>query len=298
MSYKKENVPCPVCDSTQYQVRYEPWIDVDDPVKLYGAASGIQGTQRLVSCNDCQMIYENPRYPEKVILKGYTESEEGAHDSQYPMRVESFYRTLKKVSPHLPKEGKILDIGTAGGGFLEAAQKLNYEAWGLEPSAYLVEQAAQRGLQVKQGTIESNPFPEQEFDMICLWDVIEHLTDPKKSLEHIKPLLKPNGILLINFPDIGTWMAKLAGKRFWWILSVHLHHFTESTLKKLCGLHGFECIYLKPYWQILEFGYLQKMAIHLKIPGGKPFHQLTPSALQKLAIPYSASQTTALFKLK
>ena len=51
---------------------------------------------------------------------------------------------------------------------------------------------------------------KNSFDMICLWDVIEHLTDPKDSLRIIRDLLKPDGVLLINYPDIDTWQARLS----------------------------------------------------------------------------------------
>lgn len=291
----KSAVACPVCDSGKKTTKYEPWSAVQDPVKLYGAASGIPGTQTLVSCVDCGMIYESPRFPEEVILQGYMSSEESGHDSQYPMRVDSFYRTLKSLQSRIPGPGaKVLDIGTAGGAFLDAAKRFGYDAFGLEPSRYLVDQGKKRGLQLEQGTIDSHPFSPASFDMVCLWDVIEHLVDPRKALEAIRPLLKPGGTLLINYPDIGTWQAKLAGKRFWWILSVHLHHFSRASIREICRRTGFEVFHLQRYWQSLSFGYLQDVAVHLKVPGAGLFKKLTPGFLQRLPLKYYASQTTAL----
>ncbi|MDI6751271.1 MAG: class I SAM-dependent methyltransferase [bacterium] len=296
---KKEYIPCPICSSEHSKVLYEPWVDVDDPVKLYGAASGIQGTQRLVTCKDCEMIYENPRFPEKVILEGYTSSMEAGHDSQYQMRVNSFYRALKPLSKVIPPKGaKVLDIGTAGGAFLEAAERFGYVAIGLEPSLFLVNEGKRRNLKIEQGTIDNHPFPKESFDMVCLWDVLEHLTDPKNSLLKIRALIKPGGILLINYPDIGTLMAKIAGKRFWWLLSVHLHYFTQETIKKICNYTGFEVFCFQKYWQILEFGYLEDMAIHYKIPLSKFLKRRTPKFIQQIPIPYYASQTTAIARLE
>lgn len=292
-------VNCPVCASNNFHVKYEPWVDIDDPVKLYGAASGVQGTQRLVQCNQCNMIYENPRYPDEVILSGYMCSEEGGHDSQYPMRVESFYGALKSLKGQIPDiGGRVLDIGTAGGAFLDAANKYGYDVVGLEPSKYLVEQGKKRGLKIIQGTLDTNTLEPHSFDMVCLWDVIEHLTDPHHALEKIRSLLKPGGILLINFPDIGTWQAKLAGKRFWWILSVHLHHFTRDTIAKICRSTGYEIFYFQRYWQILQLGYLQDMAIHYKIPLSGVLKRITPNLIQRIPIPYYASQTTAIARVK
>lgn len=290
---------CPVCGSSQEEVLFEPWVNESDPAKLYGAASGIPGTQRIVKCKDCDMIFESPRYPADTIVKGYMASQEGEHDSQYPMRVYSFYRTLKKQAKRLPPTGaKVLDIGTAGGAFLDAAKQYGYDAYGMEPSADLVARGKSRGLQIEQGTIESHSFAYGTFDMVCLWDVIEHLPDPKSALVEIRKLLKPEGILLINYPDIGTWQAKLAGKRFWWILSVHLHHFTRKSIGDICTATGFETFHFQRYFQTLEFGYLERMAVHYKIPLTAIITRLTPDFIQRIPIPYYASQTTALARIK
>lgn len=295
---KKEYTACPVCDSDKYNVLFEPWQDIQDPTRLYGAASGVRGAQRLVECQVCAMIYENPRFPENVILEGYVHSEEASHDSQHSMRVESFSRALKSLHDCIPtKDARVLDIGTAGGAFLDAAKRFGYKAVGLEPSYYLVKQGKSRGLNIEQGTIDNHPFEPASFDMICLWDVLEHLPDPKGSLLKIKPLLRQNGVLLINYPDIGTWQAKLAGRFYWWILSVHLHHFSRDTIKKVCDRTGYKVFHFQRYWQTLQIGYLEEMAIHYKIPLSKLLKHMTPRILQRLPLPYYASQTTALARV-
>ena len=296
---QKTDVPCPVCGGVSVRTLYEPWVDVSDPAQLYGAASGIQGTQTIAACETCAMIYETPRYPESVIIEGYVNSEESGHDSQHGMRVRSFYLALRRLRRHLPAPGaKVLDIGTAGGAFLEAATQFGYDSHGMEPSRYLVDRGKERGLQIEQGTIEQHGFEAASFDMVSLWDVIEHLPEPGAALVEISKLLKPNGILLINYPDIGTWQAKLAGRRFWWIISVHLHHFTRRSIGDLCRRTGFEAFHFRRYWQVLEFGYLERMAVHFGIPLSALITRLTPKFIQKIPLPYYASQTTALARLK
>ncbi|MEI7990602.1 MAG: class I SAM-dependent methyltransferase, partial [Chloroflexota bacterium] len=211
----------------------------------------------------------------------------------------SFYNGLKAVEKYLPPKGaKVLDVGTAGGGFLEAARQFGYDAVGLEPSRFMVEQGKQRGLNIIAGTLDDDLFPPASFDMVCLWDVLEHLADPKAALYAVKKIIKADGVLLINYPDIGTWIATIAGKRFWWILSVHLAHFTTQSIAKICDLTGFEVFHYQPYWQTLEFGYLEDMAIILKVPFSNMLKRLTPAFLQQLPIPYYASQTTVLAHVK
>lgn len=136
------------------------------------------------------MIFESPRYDASTIVMGYMASQEGDHDSQYSMRVYSFYNALRKQSKRLPAPGaKVLDIGTAGGAILDAAKQYGYDAYGMEPSEDLVARGKVRGLQIEQGTIESHSFAHGSFDMVCLWDVIEHLPDPKHALMEIRKLL-------------------------------------------------------------------------------------------------------------
>ena len=295
---EKQAVACPVCDAEEYVIRYRPWRTEIDPRALYGAASGIPGTQVIVKCICCGMIYENPRYPNEVTLEGYMASEDAGHDSQHEMRVRSFLKALQRLRQHLPHQGaRVLDIGTAGGAFLEAAAQFGYDAYGMEPSRYLAEQGNRRGLKIEQGTLENHNFAPASFDLITLWDVLEHLPDPKGALLKIRSLLKPAGLLLINFPDIGTWQAKLAGRRFWWILSVHLHHFTRKTLADICKRTGYEPYHFQRYWQTLELGYLERMAVHYKIPLSAMLTRLTPSSIQRIPVPYYASQTTALARL-
>jgi len=280
-------------------VVYEPWVNVADPVKLYGATSGIQGTQRLVRCLTCGVIYENPRYPEEAILRGYESYDQQAHDSQHEMRVNSFYRSLVGLKKNLPPTGsKVLDIGTAGGGFLEAATRFGYDAVGIEPSHFMVEQGKKKGLNIIQGVLKDKVFPEASFDLVCLWDVLEHVTNPLNVLQVARKIVKPGGILLINYPDIGTWMAKLAGKKFWWILSVHMVHFDRRSIRYICEKAGFNVLHYQDYWQTLEFGYLEDMAIHYKIPLSIFLKKMTPKFIQSIPMSYYASQTTVLARPK
>lgn len=289
--------PCPVCDCARHRLVWGPRVKIDDPLALYGPASGVRAAQRLVMCRDCGMIYESPRFPALTILNAY-ENAQDAHDNQYLQRVDGFRRTLQSLGTRLPPPpAEVLDVGTAGGAFLRAALDRGYNAQGLEPSATLARQGIKRGLSITHGTLATAPWRPRSFDLVCLWDVLEHVTDPFDVLVQCNRLLRPGGILLINFPDIGTWPARLAGRHYWWLLSVHLHHFSKRTLEKLCVRAGFDIFHFQRFWARLELGYLFQMAARLGVPTAQTVRRWIPSSLQKVSVPYTASQTTALARL-
>lgn len=290
-------VGCPVCESTRQRVKWSPRVKLDDPSVLYGAASGVRDTQRLVACLDCGMVYESPRFPEPLIVKGYEQAAD-EHDSQFDQRADGFRRALNSLNRHLPPPpAEVLDVGTAGGAFLTAAGERGYRAQGLDLSYALVKKGTARGLSITQGTLQTAPFAPHRFDLVCFWDVLEHVADPYTALVQCKRLLRPGGVLLINFPDIGAWPARLAGRRYWWLLSVHLHHFSKPTLKKLCARAGFEIFHFQRFWARLELGYLLHMAVRLRMPGAQTPLRWTPAAIQKAAVSYTAAQTTALARV-
>ena len=295
---KRVPIDCPCCGANDYIVKYKPWVENDDPASLYGAASGVRGCQTLVTCSQCSVIYENPRFADQQIIASYEEaSDEEGHDTQFDMRVKSFFNSLNKNADELPVLGsEILDVGTAGGAFIKAAINYGFVVKGVEPSGALVESARRRGFDVMQGTADKLPFDDETFELVCMWDVIEHLTDPNAALLECKRVLKPNGRMLINFPDIGTIQAKLAGKRFWWILSVHLQHFTVETLKTLCKRNGFAYVKSTSHWQTLELGYLAQQAVNLGVPLAKIGYAVMPGFVRRVPIPYYASQTTLIVK--
>lgn len=293
----REPVVCPLCDGHRFQVYLEPSVLVSDPALLYGAASGLRGTQRLVRCTTCDLIYENPRFPESVILAGYTGADDDGHDSQFEVRVRSFEKAMRSLGARIPQPpARVLDIGTAGAAFLKAAGNLGYQGFGLEPSRVLVQNARRRGLEVVRGTLDDHVLPKASFDLVCLWDVLEHVIRPRDALVAAGELLRPEGVLLVNYPDIGTLQARLAGPRFWWLLSVHTQHFDRRTIRNILQRTGFDAFHFQRYWQTLEFGYLEAIAGKIGVPGANFIARVTPESIRRLPLPYYASQTTVLAK--
>jgi spermidine synthase len=91
---------------------------------------------------------------------------------------------------------------------------------------------------------------------VTLWDVIEHTLDPRAMLEHCRGLLKPGGLLVVNYPDIGSWAARLMGRRWLFLTSVHLYYFDRRTMSQMLESTGFRVETVSPHVQRLELDYI------------------------------------------
>ena len=133
-------------------------------------------------------------------------------------------------------DGTLLDIGCAAGTFLVGMKRHgDWTLHGVELSPGVAEIARERhGLDVFTGTLEEAAYPDDTFDAITLWDVLEHLHDPAASLREIRRILKPGGVLIIRVPNLASWDARLFGDA-WAGLDAprHLYVFSPQTLSHM-----------------------------------------------------------------
>jgi 2-polyprenyl-3-methyl-5-hydroxy-6-metoxy-1,4-benzoquinol methylase len=198
----------------------------------YSASSDHALLDRIVECRDCGMVYITPQLDASLIQGGYESVEDPVFVAQNPQRIQTFARSIQAILQKTglnPKGKRLLDIGCAGGAFLVAARDAGFQPQGVEPSRWLSEFGRkQYQLDVQQGIIVPGMFPDASFDVITLWDVIEHLPDPAAVLGIVRSALKPEGYLWVNYPDIGSWTARLMGWRWPFWLSVHLHYYKRA----------------------------------------------------------------------
>ncbi len=292
-----EEVACNLCGSRNSKVKYHGTTDPDTEKLLtsYSASGNFVSKETLVECTDCNLIYTSPRLRRDLILKSYTEAEDPTYVSQAVGRIKSFERCLDSVE-EFKKGGAILDIGAAAGFFLKVAKERGWETYGIEPSQYLSNYGNKNyNVNITCGTLETAPAPQKKLDCITLWDVLEHTFDPKAVLKTCNAYLKDDGIVVINYPNIGNPMAKLAGKNYWFILSVHLYYFVPKTIKAMLESAGFEVVSSKPHFQWLQLGYLTyRLEAYLPKPAKLMGRLVKSLSLDKTLIPYFAAQTRVI----
>jgi SAM-dependent methyltransferase len=299
-----ETVPCPGCESTGFSVlrpaRYPDSINSDDIKQMYCASSSHILLDQVVRCNSCDLVFVNPRPSESLVIGGYADAEDPLFAAQNDHRIRTFHKTLGSVLKRLNYSGKnkkVLDVGCAGGAFLVAAREHGFDAHGVEPSRWMAAHGRTNyNVNIKDGILVPGMFPKESFDMITLWDVVEHLPDPNATLSLIRYLLKRDGILLVNYPDIGSWAARFLGTTWPFWLSVHLLYYSRTTIAAQLKRAQFSAEWYEPYWPTLPFGYVASRAA----PYFKPL-AILPSLIKGIglgdvSITYNMGQTLVVAK--
>jgi len=294
-----ESVPCNLCGADDYEILYLPRYELAKPEEIISTfrSSGDEVLlDRLVKCRRCGLQYLNPRLRADVVIEGYSSGSDELFVSQAAGRERTFARSLKMIERIRPQRGRLLDVGTAGGSFLAVAKRAGWDVAGCEPNRWLCAWAnGHYGLHVVPGTLSDMNLAPDSFDVVTLWDVLEHTPDPRASLAECKRVLKQSGLLVVNYPDIESLVSRLMGRRWVFLLSVHLYYFTGKTLPRMLAELGFRVVQRRRHWQTLELGYiLFRMEAYIK-PVARVFGWLAKRlGFYHLQIPYWMGQTLVI----
>lgn len=253
-------VNCNLCGRDDYRVRFPATANGDalhvEAFRCTHPGYGHHG--QIVECRNCGLVYANPRWPADDVLEAYTAVEDMTYVEEREGRELTFRHHLRRIERIAgPAAGcDLLDVGAYIGVFVEAAIEAGWRARGIEPSEWAAAEARRRGLDVRTGTLETAALPEESFDVLTLWDVIEHLTDPATELERARKLLRPDGWLVVHTMDIDAPIARLLGRRWPWLMDMHLYFFSAKTLERMLAEHGYEVVWQGPEGRYLSLGYL------------------------------------------
>ena len=294
-----EHIPCFLCGADDYDVVYEAQYDREkdvDLVRKFRASGDELLIDQLVRCRQCGFQYVNPRLRGDLILGSYAEGEDPTYVSQLSARERTFASALEEIERANGGPGRLLDIGTAAGSFVAAAAARGFDAEGCEPNRWMAEWGSRHyGIRIRQGSVFEQPYAEGSFDVITLWDVIEHTLEPRQMLERCRALLRPGGILVVNYPDIGSWIARALGRRWLFLTSVHLYYFDRATMGKMLHRTGFEVERVRPHFQRLELDYILFRASVLSTALSSAARAaIRPLGLSRVQVPYWLGQTFVL----
>lgn len=251
--HKLEYINCELCESNEFTLLFHN----------YDRLHRTKGIFNIVKCDNCGLVYLNPRPKREFIYEYYPDdyepyniSSNGFYQKLNESLLNSYYKKDKSLLENLksflfqliyspiPKEhkGRILDIGCGNGIYLYNLKKHDWDVYGVEISKKAVAFAQEklRLKNVRQGTIEDIKYPDGYFDVITMNHVIEHLFSPKETLGEINGILKKEGLLIITTPNVNSFNAKIF-REYWFPLETprHLDIFNFLTMKRLMSDTGF-----------------------------------------------------------
>ena len=257
-----------------WRVRYPSTDDNSAPMKVDAfrcTSSGYGTHQQIVQCRNCGHVYANPRWQGDELLDAYVAVEDETYVLERAGRERTFTHHLLALEKYTgPGAGRpLLDVGAYIGVFVEVACSRDWQAVGVEPSIWASGVAQGKGLPVLQGTLDAEALNGRSFDVITMWDVIEHVDDPAAEVAKARELLNPGGIIAIHTMDVGSLTARLMGRRWPWLMDMHIHYFSQETMKRVLVDNGFEVLWSGVQGRFLSLGYLASRVSGLSRPLGR-----------------------------
>jgi len=233
MDFEMEEVNCPICKGS----RGEP---------LY-----LEGSFQMVRCPSCQFIFLNPRPTSDSLFcfyQQYLPEEESSIESWEKMMKPVFHRAANLLQQYR-RGGRLLDVGAGFGFFLVEMKKRGWDITGVEISQKAMDYAKDiLGLTFHPGPLEKMNFPNNYFDVVTGFYVIEHLPNPIVFLKECHRILKPGGLLLLRYPHttpIKNLLNLLGIKNHLYDLPAHLSDFSPRMIQRCLERMGFgKCYHL------------------------------------------------------
>ncbi len=211
---------------------------------------------RIVRCDECGLLRSDP-IAEVGLDALYAESE-FTYGAETANLKRTYGRYLRGLRRYRERREALLEIGCGNGFFLEEALEQGYrDVAGVEPSVRAAEAAMERVRgSIKVGTFRQGRFSAGSFDVVCLFQVMDHLADPVAVLGEVRRLLRPGGLLLTIQHNAEAVSARLLGESSPIVDIEHTYLYTPDTLSRLCGKTGFGVLDTGASWNRYSLGYL------------------------------------------
>jgi 2-polyprenyl-3-methyl-5-hydroxy-6-metoxy-1,4-benzoquinol methylase len=199
---------------------------------------------RTVVCKNCGLVYRNPQ-PTKEELSAFYSYRKFLPTREFLSSSDMINKEKEKWVDLYTKirRGRILDVGCSIGNFLNLYKSKGWEAYGIEPAIEYAKFGREKyGLNIQTKLVEDVKFPNSFFDVITVFQVLEHLKDPAKAMFQFKKWLKPSGLIFISVPNV---LKPDRIKLIKYFAGPHLFLFSPNTLSLLLKKTGFEVVDLE-----------------------------------------------------
>lgn len=212
------------------------------------------GAFSFVRCRHCGLVQQNPQPAPQAVAERYGDRH-GTDYLEYELKNEAAFLRLQELAlSDIGFSGieerarrsagseapRALDVGCATGALLDLLRNRGWSVAGAElcgPSARWARE--NRGLDVREATLEAAGFADKEFDLVHASHLIEHLNDPASFVRTVRRVLKDDGAFLVSTPNIDGFQARIFGASWRSAIFDHLYLFSRKTLRQLLEREGF-----------------------------------------------------------
>jgi len=224
---------------------------------------------RIVRCQSCGLVRSDPIIAPETLSELYAKSNQ-TYDTEVNNLMDSYVKYLDKAVINLSggvKKGRLLEIGCGSGFFLEKALEYGFEyVHGIEPSRQAVEKSAPHiHPNIICDMLRPGLLQTDYFDLICMFQVFDHIDHPGMLLDECYKALKPGGGILFLNHDVKALTARLLGERSPIIDIEHTYLYDPSTIQKIATQHGFLVTEVGPAVNRISLRYLVHL---LPLPNG------------------------------
>jgi SAM-dependent methyltransferase len=284
-------VNCWVCDSPSlYKIKNSDLSGEPKSTNFTITDKNYGETFALYRCNICGFVQCSEMDDPTIFYEDMVD--ELYQDTRGPRLVQA--HQILKLIPSKYAEGNLLDVGAGSGILVEAAIKAGFNAKGIEPSSWLHSKAVGMGIPVVHGTLPSEEIGDN-YDVITLIDVLEHVANPVNLLNEIRKVLSNSGCIIIVIPDLKSVAAKITKGKWWHFRYAHLGYFDSNTIKIACERACLKIVGLsRPTWY-LPLDYLwDRLFVYLP----KALYFSPPAFLKKVTLPINLFDSIAVIVKK
>src|SRR3989344_427575 len=266
--YTVKEVNCPICGKFDYKILFkENFAKSEVDEKTFSARRTPEKVlYQIVKCNRCNLVYSNPIFEEENLQKLYKKSV-FTYSENLPDLRETYGFYIKKVESALPNKENFLDIGCGNGFMLEKAQGIGFKSvWGVEPSLDSINKArSDIKSKIKNDVFKEGLFREKFFDLVCIFQTLDHVSNPNGFLKAVYKILKRGGVVLAINHNVASFFAKILGERYPIFDIEHTFLYDKETMKKIFEKNGFKVLWVESTFNIYPLNYWLRM---FPLPGG------------------------------
>jgi 2-polyprenyl-3-methyl-5-hydroxy-6-metoxy-1,4-benzoquinol methylase len=223
-----ESLPCDLCESLEHELLF------------------VKEGFRHVRCTSCGLVFVNPRLKDHLNFQVSTGTGSMGEDELSAAQVRRLRRELAQLEP-FRRLSRILEIGAGRGWFLSEALKMGWHVMAVEINSDAVEHLRHKDIRdIITLPAEQLDVSENSFDVVRMWDVIEHLNSPKKAVEAVFKALRPGGLFTLSTTNFASLSRRVNGPEWVYLNGAdHIFLFEPLTITRLLREIGFSNIEIR-----------------------------------------------------